>query len=473
MSKPFRYSLCIAAALVFCIPAGPPRADDPVKAGTPEAAFTVEIDDEAGTTTVTLLAANGLIAWGDVIRAAAQLGQLDDSALSDLPAGTLDLNRSESRLAVLGLDLVLPPEIGVRIAGSDESGRLALRLTVDRAKLREHNRDVKRRVRDKLGTSERPFGLVFDKDWETRADGRCVVVLVHGYNSTSRSLDELHAELNRRGWPCGLFDYPNDGPINESGKLLSDELREFHEDHPDQPISIVAHSMGGLVARVVIEDPDLDPGNVRQLIMVGTPNQGSQMAHFACGLDGCEQVVLRRERDPQDLLRLSIADGLNEARSDLKPGSRFLSDLNARERNAHVRYSLLLGTKGPLTDAQLDELRSVVSTAAERNRVAQLLAPRVAEPLADMDELQDGAGDGAVAVKRGRLEGVDDTVLLPFSHLAITRKQESDATRELLAAIVARLAEQPPAALDTGRSIRQNGDLIKPQVEPAPKSKNP
>jgi pimeloyl-ACP methyl ester carboxylesterase len=270
-----------------------------------------------------------------------------------------------------------------------------------------------------------------------------------------------------------VFDYPNDGPIDESGRLLSKELRRFAADHPDQSVTMVAHSMGGLVARVAIEDPDLDPGNVRQFIMVATPNQGSQMAHFACGLDGCEQVVLRRERDPQDLLRLSIADGLNEARSDLKPGSRFLRDLNARERNPHVRYSLLLGTKGPLTAAQRDELQSAASAAVERNRAAQLLAPRVAEPLADMEELLDGAGDGAVAVKRGRLDGVDDTLLLPFSHLAITRKRESDATRELLAAIVARLEEQPPVALDTGRRFRQNGDSIEPQVEPGPKSKNP
>lgn len=442
MDKPFPCSLCMAALWVFYIPAGPASGDDPAPAAPPAGAFTVESDDEAGTTTVTLFAADGLIAWSDVIRAAAQLGQLDDSALSKLPAGTLDLNRSDSRLAVLGLDLVLPPEIDVRIAGRDESGRLALRLTVDRVKLRERNRDLKRRVRDRFGTTERPYGLVLDEGWQTRADGRCLVVLVHGYNSTSRSLEELHAELNRRGWPCGVFDYPNDGPIAECGKLLSDELRELAADHPGQAVALVAHSMGGLVARSAIEDPGLDPGNVRRLIMVATPNQGSQMAHFACGLDGCEQLLLRREHDADNLLRLSIADGLNEARSDLKPGSRFLRDLNARDRNPSVRYSLLLGTRGPLTDAQREEFRSAVSTAAERNRAVQLLAPRVAEPLADMEELLDGAGDGAVAVKRGRLEGVDDTVLLPFSHLAVTRKLDSETTRELLEAILTRLQQE-------------------------------
>jgi pimeloyl-ACP methyl ester carboxylesterase len=426
-----------------------------------------------GTTTVTLPATDGLIAWSDVIRAAAQLGRLDDSALSDLPAGALDIDRGDSRLAIAALDLVLPPEISVKVVERSNDTQPALKLTVDRRRLRDRDRDVKRSLREKFGTAERQYGLVLDEDWEARAPGRSVVVLVHGYNSTAKSLSGLHAELNQRGWPCALFDYPNDGPIDESGELLSEELRRFAEEHSDQPVAIVAHSMGGLVARVAIEDRQLDPGNVSQLIMIATPNQGSQMAHFAGGLECCEHLVLRRGEGAENLLKLSIADGLDEARSDLKPRSRLLRDLNARERNPKVRYSLLLGTQGPLTAGQLQELQSAVAAAAERNRIAQLLAPRVAGPLADMEELLDGAGDGAVAVKRGRLEGVDDTVLLPFSHLAVTRTLESETTRKLWDAILARLNEPTPAALDTGRRFRQNGDLKHPAPDPVHEQKSP
>jgi pimeloyl-ACP methyl ester carboxylesterase len=459
--------------LTAWLAAGTASAAQPEEVPQSDTAFTVETDDAAGTTTVTLPAADGLISWGDIVRASAQLGRLDDSALSDLPGGTLDLNRADSRLAIAALDLVLPPEVSVRVTGRDNAEQLALKLTVDRRRLRERNRDFKRSLRDRLGASEQPYGLVLDEHWESRANGRSLVVLIHGYNSTSRSLEELRAELNHRGWPCAKFDYPNDGPIDESGRLLSEELRRFAADHPDQAVAIVAHSMGGLVARVAIENPDLESGSVRQLIMVGTPNQGSQMAHFACGLECCEQLVLRREYGAENLLRLSIADGLNEARSDLKPDSMFLSDLNARDRNPNVHYSLLLGTKGPLTAAQLEELQSAVSAAAERNRVAQLLAPRVAEPLSDMEELLDGAGDGAVAVKRGRLEGVDDTVLLPVSHLSVTRKLESESRRELLEAIVGRLDQQAPAALDTDRRFRQNAGSNDPETEPVHEPQSP
>jgi pimeloyl-ACP methyl ester carboxylesterase len=454
-------------------PAGTGLAEQPNETPQSETPFTVETDDEAETTTVTLPATDGRIAWGDIVRAAAQLGKLDDSALSELPGGTLDLNRADSRLAIAALDLVLPPEVSVRVARPDNAEQIALTLTVDRRRLRERNRDIKRTLRDRLGTTHRDYGLVLDRDWESLADRRSLVVLVHGYNSTSRSLEELHTELNRRAWPCGMFDYPNDGPVDESGRLFSAELRRFAAGHPDRPVAIVAHSMGGLVARVAIEDPDLDPGNVRQLIMVGTPNQGSQMAHFACGLECGEQLVLRRKYGAEDLLRLSIADGLNEARTDLKPGSRFLRDLNARDRNPNVRYSLLLGTKGTLTAAQLQELQSAVSAASERNRVAQLLAPRVAEPLSDMEELLDGAGDGAVAVKRGRLEGVDDTVLLPLTHLTVTRTLESESSRDLLEAIFTRLEEQAPAALDTRRDFGQNRGSSQRKTEPVHEPQTP
>jgi hypothetical protein len=103
-----------------------------------------------------------------------------------------------------------------------------------------------------------------------------------------------------------------------------------------------------------------------------------------------------------------------------------------------VRYSLLIGTDGPLTAESLGELRSVLDRVAAENPVASLLAPRLGPP-DDLDEVLVDAGDGAVAVKRARLEGVEDTVLLEFSHLTITRAAESENGRALLEAILTRL----------------------------------
>jgi hypothetical protein len=64
------------------------------------------------------------------------------------------------------------------------------------------------------------------------------------------------------------------------------------------------------------------------------------------------------------------------------------------------------------------------------------------ELLVDLDEFVDGLGDGAVTVERGRLEGVDDTIVLSPSHGSITSALEDEDSRRLVAEKVARLARR-------------------------------
>jgi hypothetical protein len=42
-------------------------------------------------------------------------------------------------------------------------------------------------------------------------------------------------------------------------------------------------------------------------------------------------------------------------------------------------------------------------------------------------------------VKRGRLEGVDDTLVLPFGHLAVTGEPNSAVVRDVQKAVLQRL----------------------------------
>jgi hypothetical protein len=71
--------------------------------------------------------------------------------------------------------------------------------------------------------------------------------------------------------------------------------------------------------------------------------------------------------------------------------------------------------------------------------VLRALGPRLEELLVDLDELVDGLGDGAVAVERGRLDGVDDTIVRSFRHTTITSALNDDTSRNLVAEILARL----------------------------------
>ena len=60
-------------------------------------------------------------------------------------------------------------------------------------------------------------------------------------------------------------------------------------------------------------------------------------------------------------------------------------------------------------------------------------AERLEALLDDMDELVEGKGDGVVAVARGRLEGVTDTLVLPFGHLSVTGEPATDVVRQVQA----------------------------------------
>jgi len=290
----------------------------------------------------------------------------------------------------------------------------------------------------------RAYGLHLDQDWREQDADKNLVVLIHGFNSKGELNSDLIQPLRDEGFPCALFDYPNDGSLAKSAKLLSEELNYFASMYPQRGISLVTHSMGGLIARACIENPELNCRNVRQLIMLATPNHGSLLAHFTWGSDCWEHGRFwNHSGGPWKRIKRSFADGLCEAGDDLKPGSDFLVGLNARKRNGLVRYTIVLGTGAYLNGWELNALRKSVRLSTKPVPYVKSKGERLDQLLADLDEVIEGRGDGVVAVKRGRLDGVEDTVVLPFSHLNITEKAETEAVEEVHKLVFSRLKTAP------------------------------
>ena len=78
------------------------------------------------------------------------------------------------------------------------------------------------------------------------------------------------------------FPYDWRLPIQDTADRLADTVRAALEAHPSQPLRLLAHSMGGLVARAMIakhgevwQDIVNRPGG--RFIMLGTPNNGSHL----------------------------------------------------------------------------------------------------------------------------------------------------------------------------------------------------
>lgn len=289
------------------------------------------------------------------------------------------------------------------------------------------------------------YAIHMEPGWQQASADLPVVVQLHGFNSTPGHTRPLLGPARQAGLPCGQFAYPNDQPLRLSAELLSAELKCFAKQWPERDVALVTHSMGGLVARECIEDDALYPGNVRRLIMVAPPTHGSSLARYAVGLDVWEHWLARRDGNPWRRIRESIADGLSEAPTDLRPGSAFLQNLNSRPRREGVSYTLLLGSSAQLAEEQRYFVRQTLLRTADRTPGWQADAAAIDRALSCMDEVVEGLGDGAVAIDRGRLAGVDDTVVLPFSHLGVVRAEGDAGCRQAQQVILDRLLAETTA----------------------------
>src|SRR5438093_595157 len=83
--------------------------------------------------------------------------------------------------------------------------------------------------------------------------GPVEVGLLHGLDCSRSNWWAMSDLLSHEGYQVSYFTYPSDGPVEESVAMFTRQMRELRGNFPDMPVSIVAHSMGGLVARGYVE----------------------------------------------------------------------------------------------------------------------------------------------------------------------------------------------------------------------------
>ncbi len=97
------------------------------------------------------------------------------------------------------------------------------------------------------------------------------VILVHGIMRSSKSFGPLEKKLRENGYLVFGFDYPSTRiPITESAEYLRrciESLEGISE------ISLIVHSMGGLVVRSMLMH-NTDP-RIKRMVMMGVPNKGA------------------------------------------------------------------------------------------------------------------------------------------------------------------------------------------------------
>ncbi len=109
------------------------------------------------------------------------------------------------------------------------------------------------------------------------------VLLVYGFAQTRRVLSVLENRLRRDGycvWSInqgGLFDTFNTAGIEDLAALVEEKVARIVKRHDLPKIDIVAHSMGGLIARYYVKRLG-GHRYVRSLVTLGTPHHGTPTA---------------------------------------------------------------------------------------------------------------------------------------------------------------------------------------------------
>lgn len=306
---------------------------------------------------------------------------------------------------------------------------------------REEEKDLRRQLRETVKEKfpeqtakfSQTIGLFFfEADREALRGAiadRKSVVLIHGLDDPGQVWQSLAPALVKEEFNVWLMNYPNDQPVVESARLFFGALQSLKQRGIDR-IFIVAHSMGGLVSREMLTRPEIEYSASAQnrqvpavaaLIMVGTPNHGSQLARLRVFTEMRDQLAQLTKGEINWLG--AILDGAGEAKIDLLPESRFLTELNNRPHPEGTDMLIIAGIASPWNETDIHrwvgDLRKNGSDDKQK---------WVDELGGNMIAVTHGLGDGLVTVESTRLEGVPHRTV-DGTHLSMIRNITSDSQR--------------------------------------------
>ncbi len=194
------------------------------------------------------------------------------------------------------------------------------------------------------------------------------VILLHGLGSSTRSMDKLAGRLREQGYAVLNLAYPSRNHSIEylAEAVLHPEVERLLNSSSAR-IDFITHSMGGIVVRYYLKHHRLE--KLGRVVMLAPPNQGSEL-------------VDRMKSIP--LLERSLGPAGRELGRD--------------------RYSL------PLKLGRARFELGIIAGKRSGNLLNSLLI--------------DGPDDGTISVRSTRLPGMDDFIVLPYSHRSLLKSDE-------------------------------------------------
>ncbi|MFN2437704.1 MAG: caspase family protein [Chitinophagaceae bacterium] len=207
--------------------------------------------------------------------------------------------------------------------------------------------------------------------------GLPAILILHGIMGDSRHMKEALKDIRELPSKTNYvltYDYETLAtPISKAAENLKKDLTDAGLINNTNPLTILAHSTGGLVARWLVEKLAGDKF-IKHLILVATPNAGTEISKVTSSvfgllthalnvtgpikyvITGLSFLLKKLQLDPGRLLE------------DIKPGSKLLQELSESKQPASVRYSVIAGDTALLKEYNGDDffLKKIANTFIQK-----------------------------------------------------------------------------------------------------------
>jgi len=207
-----------------------------------------------------------------------------------------------------------------------------------------------------------PLSVVAERNPPLSAAGRECVILLHGMGRTSASLNTMAAALSHAGYVVVNLDYPSrKKPVEELAReAVPKGLRQCARAGAGT-VHFATHSLGGILVRYYLSRWQIE--NLGRVVMLSPPNRGSEAA------DNLKDVAIYAwYNGPAGQQLVTGPEGLPE---QLGP--------------VNFPLGIITGNRHVFFDAWLADIIP-------------------------------GEDDGKVSVERAKVEGMDDFLVLPYTH---------------------------------------------------------